>query len=354
MVKFLFLFVGFYLLSGCSNKSKDKNAIKFDYEDVEIKYAENFALKKIDNGYLLELIEPGTTKVTNSYKIYPSKNKKIISLTATLNGMLAELGSQKLLVGISDIHYVFDPTIKKMFRQGKIGVFGGMAENSIEKIIASEATIIFYDLIDDKFPNQEKLQKLGVNVMPIYDWRENHPLAKAEWIKVVGAITGKMKEANAFFDEVEGKYESLKIKGSKYKNRPTVLCGNLISDTWYTPSGENYFAMLIKNAGGNYRYEYTKGTFSLGLTIEQILNDNLNTDFWLNPGYKKKSLILKMNPHAMYLKAFNKNLYCYSKGMNKFWEQSASRPDLVLSDLIHILHPEEKSIQHFNFYSKIN
>lgn len=354
MTKYLFLFITLYFFTACSIHKSDENAFVGDYEEVEIQYAENFKLKKIKNGYLLELIEPGTKKISGTYKIYPSKIKKIISLTATLNGMLAELESQNVVVGISDIDYVYDPILRKKFQKGKIKEYGGIAENSIEKIIASKATVIFYDLIDEKFPNQDKLQKLGIKVMPIYDWRENHPLAKAEWIKVVGAITGKMAEANAIFDEVVNNYKDLTAIGVAYKNGPSVFCGNLIGDTWYTPSGDNYFAIMIGNAGGTYRYEDTKGTFSLGLTIEQILKDNLKTKFWLNPGYKKKSLILKMNPHAKHLHAFKNNLYCYSKGMNKFWEQSALRPDLVLSDLIHIFHPEEKSIGKFHFYTKIN
>lgn len=354
MFKTIFLASILLLLSGCTSSTHNEPIRTGDYDEVEIQYAENFKLNKIENGYLLELLEPGTNIVSDSYKIYPSKNKKIISLTSTLNGMLAILESQDLLVGISDDEHIYDSRIMKLYRKGQIKEFGGQAQNSLEKIISSEANIIFYDIVDEKFPNQEKLKKFGVNVMPIYDWRENHPLAKAEWIKVVGAITGKMSEANAFFDDVVANYNKLKKIGSTFTNHPSVLCGNLIGDVWYTPSGGNYFAMMIKDAGGQYKYESSTGTVSLGLTIEEILKDNLETDFWLNPGFKSKSLILKMNPHIKHLSAFKHNVYCYSKGMRKFWEQSAARPDLVLSDMIHIFHPEEKSIKQFNFYKRIN
>lgn len=353
-MKFLFLSLAICFLSACSNKKNDEIESVGDYEEVEIQYAENFTLKKIEKGYLLELLDPTTKKVDQTYTIHPEKNKKIISLTSTLNGMLAILESQDLLVGISDKSHVYDSKIMKLFRKGQIKEYGDQSRNSIEKIVASNASIIFYDIVDEKFPNQEKLKKFGVNVMPIYDWRENHPLAKAEWIKVVGAITGKMKEANGFFDEVVENYKSLQKVGAKFQDRPTVLCGNLIGDVWYTPSGGNYFAMMIKDAGGKYRYEKTKGTISLGLSIEQILKDNMETEFWLNPGFPKKSSILKMNPHVKHLRAFNNKVFCYSKGMKKFWEQSAARPDLVLSDMIHIFHPEEESIKKLVFYKKIN
>lgn len=352
-MKFFFFTTILFVITGCSNPSKDHDVITGDYEEVEIKYAENFKLKKIEGGYLLELLDPATKKVDQTFTIHPEENEKIISLTSTLNGMLAILESQDLLVGISDKSHVYDPKIMKLYRKGQIKEYGDQTRNSVEKLIASKASIIFYDIVDEKFPNQDKLEKFGVSVMPIFDWRENHPLAKAEWIKVVGAITGKMKEANEFFDMVVENYNSLKKVGSKFENRPTVLCGNLIGDVWYTPSGGNYSAIMIKDAGGKYKYQETKGTVSLRLTIEQVLKDNLETDYWLNPGFYEKSVIEKMNPHAKHLGAFKKNTFCYSKGMSKFWEQSAARPDLVLSDMIHLFHPEEKSIKKLVYYKKV-
>ncbi|NRA13629.1 MAG: ABC transporter substrate-binding protein [Crocinitomicaceae bacterium] len=353
MMKILFLTLIAIVVVSCSAKEDKKRAVFNDPEKIEIKYAENFKLKKIKDGYLLELLEPGTKKISQTYEIYPAENKNIISLTATLNGMLAILNSQDLLVGVSDYDHVYDKKIRSKFKSKRIKEYGGTAQNSVEKLVASKANIIFYDIVDEQFPNQEKLKKFGIQVMPIYDWRENNPLAKAEWIKVVGAITGKMKEANEFFDKVEKNYNDLKKLGRSYSTGPTVLCGNLIGDTWYTPSGGNYFAKLIKDSGGNYRYKNTSGTISLTLSIGQILKDNLKTDIWLNPGYRDKSTILKTNPHSKFLGAFRNNIYCYSNGMKKFWEQSASRPDLVLSDMIHLFHPEERSINHLNFYSQI-
>lgn len=353
MMKFSFLAIVAVLVVSCTASTNNKRPPFEDTEKIEIRYAENFKLKKIKDGYLLQLMKPGTKIVSETYEIYPAENKKIISLTATLNGMLAALNSQDLIVGVSDYDHIYDSTIRSRFNYGAIKEYGGTAQNSVEKLVASKANIIFYDIVDEQFPNQEKLKKFGIQVMPIYDWRENHPLAKAEWIKVVGAITGKMYEANKFFDEVEKNYNVQRNYREKYSNKPTVICGNLIGDTWYTPSGNNYYAMMISDAGGDYRYKETKGNASLALSIEQILNDNLETEIWLNPGYKDKSTILKTNPHAKHLSAFNNKVYCYSNGMKKFWEQSASRPDLVLSDLIILFHPEDKSIGYLNFYSQI-
>jgi iron complex transport system substrate-binding protein len=127
----------------------------------------------------------------------------------------------------------------------------------------------------------------------------------------------------------------------------------LLGDIWYAPVGDSYVAQLIKDAGGSYVYKDSKGTGSLALSIETILKDNANTEIWINPGIETKAKVLKMNPHAKHLNCFN-NMYCYSTNMNKFWEQSASQPNLFLSDLIHVFHPEIKEIKQFTFYKKIN
>ena len=115
--------------------------------------------------------------------------------------MLSILDAQDVLVGISNIDHIYDPTIKKMFKKGAIESYGDKSQNSTEKIIASGATIVFYDVVDEAYEHQSKLKRFGIEVMPIYDWRENHPLAKAEWIKVVGVINlNRMNIHSGFHD----------------------------------------------------------------------------------------------------------------------------------------------------------
>ncbi len=341
------------LFNGCSNDtSPTSDSQKDDWKPVSIEFAKNFNLKRSGDRFLLELYQPGTTEVIQTEILDPSKTKKIISLTATLNGMLCLLNERDRIIGVSSIDYLYDPVLVKRVKSGKIAQFGDATQLSLEKIVKAQPNVILYDIISDKFPNQEKLDRLGIRVLPIYDWRENHPLAKAEWIKVVGALSGKYDEACELYNEIVTNYKTLKAD-SKGETTPTVICGNLIGDYWYTPGGDNYFAMLIKDAGANYRYKDSKGSASLSLSLEQILKDNSETDIWLNPGMIEKKQILQLNPHARLLKAWESKTFCYSGKMNKFWELSAARPDLVLNDLIHVFHPEIDSNYTFEYYGPI-
>ncbi len=353
MIKFLpiILFLFFY---SCQRKA-DGSCCKTEIDDIvelNTHYASNFELIKTNIGYKLNILNPESGEIEKKITLKPNQNHKIISLTSTLNGMISILNQQKQLVGISDINYIYDSTIAQSFYDGKITSFGDETSLSLEKIINSKADIIFYSGFGEKFPHQDKLEKLGITIIPIYDWRENHPLGKAEWIKLVGAITNTEKEALNFFDKITLEYENLCKKASNLKSNTSVLAGSLIGDVWYAPGGESYFAKLIEDAGVQYKYSHTKGTASLQFSIEQILKDNEKTNFWINPGLPTKEKILAIHPKVKFLHAFENNTYCYSSKQSKFWEQSAAMPHLLLNDLINLFHSQKN--EELYFYKKVN
>ncbi len=355
MLKFLSILSLFVLFSCQQNKEKtccEETVI--DSIQVSIDYASNFDLLKTESGYSLSIISPENGEIEKTIEIVPSKKHKIISLTSTLNGMISILHEQKQLVGISNIDFVYDPTITDLYSKNEIIPFGDETALSLEKIISTKADIIFYSGFGDNFPHQEKLEKLGVTIIPIYDWRENHPLGKAEWIKLIGVITDTEADAFTYFEEITLEYEALIEKVNQTKTAPTVLAGSMIGDIWYAPGGESYFAQILSDAKANYRYADSKGTASLQFSIEQILKDNEKTNFWVNPGLSTKTKIISAHPKVKFLPAFNTNTFCYSSRQSKFWEQSAAMPHLLLKDFIHIFHPELELEDELYFYQKVD
>ena len=355
MLKILpFLFLLF--LFSCQQE-KDVNCceiVSLPTFEIKVNYASNFDLVRTNNGYRLLIISPENGEIEKTINITPKKDHKIISLTSTLNGMISILHEQKQLVGISSINYVYDKIISDSYSKGLITSFGDETSLSLEKIINTKADIIFYSGFGEHFPHQEKLEKLGVTIIPIYDWRENHPLGKAEWIKLVGVITNTEENANAYFEEITQEYEALIEKAKSTTTSPSVLAGSIIGDVWYAPGGESYLAQMLNDANVNYRYKESKGTASLQLSIEKILKDNEKTDFWINPGQSTKSKVISSHPKVKFLSALKNNTYCYSSQQSKFWEQSAAMPHLLLKDFISIFHPEIHLEDELYFYNKIN
>lgn len=343
----LFLLIALLFLSCTSSpQSKTERAT----EKIGL-FAKHFKINESGDTRRLEILNPENGKSEFTLDLSTKKKYKVICLSATSVGMFCELGSQESVLGISSEKYIHNKEIRAQFDKGKIQSYGDESALNVERIIASGANLVLYSGFGEEFPYAEQLNRIGIETLPIYDWRENDPLGKAEWIIAIGAICGKEEFARSYFEERVTSYEKLKKKAAQLKNKPSVISGNLLGDIWYTPAGESYVAQLIADAGGNYLFKETKGTGSISLSMEKILASG-EKDIWINPGMTTKKDILEGNPLATKLNSF-KRVYCYSPNMNAFWENSAIQPNYVLEDLIRIFHPELLPEGKFHFYAEI-
>jgi iron complex transport system substrate-binding protein len=117
--------------------------------------------------------------------------------------------------------------------------------------------------------------------------------------------------------------------------------------TWYLPAGDSYMAHFIEDAGGGYKWADTKGDGSLGLNFEAVAPEALTADYWLNIGYvdTREGIAAKDPRYASFQsfktgKLYNNNKKTNDLGSNDYWESGAVNPDVVLADMISILHPE--------------
>lgn len=365
VLKVIFVVVTLFFFASCSDLN-GTDSIKNNNAKNEISYAKTIELFEDSLGCKVHIYNPDTkittryylakknTNTPENYQFIQTPVRSIITLSGTQIGMLSELNSLDLIVGVSSKNYIYNPLVLKNIEANNIKDFGDETLISFEQIIESKAQLLMYSGFTSDFPHAEQLAKAGVICIPDYDWKEQHPLGKAEWIKFFGYLVGKEKPAKTYFDECEKAYNELKKSVATSSSKPTVFCGNLTGTSWFTPAGESYYALLLNDAGANYVYAQTKGVGSLDLSFEKVLNDNIETDYWLNPGIASLQTILKNNGKMSYFDAVkNKKVFCYSPNMNKYWEMSAIQPHYVLSDLIRILHPEKSKAKHSYFYENI-
>ena len=135
----------------------------------------------------------------------------------------------------------------------------------------------------------------------------------------------------------------------------------MYQDQWYVPQGESWAALFMKDAQANYLWADSKGTGSLSLPFETVLDKAQNADYWIAPGdFSSLKEMNESNPHYMEFTAFkNKKVYSYSakkgaKGGILYFELSPTRPDWVLKDLIKILHPELLADHELFFFQKLD
>lgn len=357
-----------FIIAGFTSCNQSKSTEKSSFlRNSEIEFAKTLKIFKKENYTLIHILHPenksvkkyilsdnSKIKIPQDYTLIHTPVKSMITLSGTHIGMLEKLGGLNTIVGVSDKKYINNTEILSNIKKGIIHDFIGEHLLNFEEIITAKATLLMYSGFDSNFPHAEQLEKSGTICLANYDWKENHPLGRAEWIKLFGCLTGKEQEADSYFKQIVKEYNDLKSKAESFEVNATVFSGNLIGDYWYAPAGESYYAKLFKDANSSYVYSNTSGIGSIELSMEKVLTECRNTAFWFNPGYPSLEQVKKSNSKSVYFKAFNdKNVYCYSPNMNLYWEKSAVEPHHVLYDLICILHPEFKKSRALYFYKKL-
>jgi iron complex transport system substrate-binding protein len=347
-------------LYSCGTRHEQK---KEGYTPLRLEFAKNFKLDSCASGIRLSIGEKGG----KTWNFILSEKKpshlasdlvwiripveNFLTLAGTDVGMLAELKEEDRIAGVGNGKTIFSKYVKKNLRNGKIRDFNTWEQIPFEQLMQTGVNVITYSNFGKDYPHAKELEKAGIICLPILDWKEEHPLGKAEWIKLYGYLTGRSEMAKTYFSRLHTSYNNLKKEAQTYTTHPTVFCGNQTGEFWFCPSGESYEAKLIADAGGNYIYKNTKGTGSLSLPPEKVLTTNKETQIWLNPGIDTRELLHKKHPRSVFFDAFNQgNVFCYSARMNYYWENAAVAPDKVLSDLIAIFHRKNKTL---HFYSKL-
>lgn len=331
-----------------------------------VQYAQFFQLEKKENGFQLKIIDPKTKQEALTLHLFEqveqTENKNSILTTTdqfavlsqTVVGMFSEIGATSRISAISNSKYLYNKKLKGRIAQKTLFEIGELHNSSIEYILQTHSDVILFSGFGNSLPQQEKLQKLGIKSIPLYDWRETTPLGKAEWIKLIGALTGKFKEANQYFEKIKKEYNRLKTVAKSTSQKPSVLAGNKFGEIWYTPAGESFVAQFFADANLDYVYKNTEGTGSLEKSFEQIIAEAAQSSLWINCEVPSAKRLLENNPKLKFIDAFPENTYCYSHNMNHFWELSAIQPHFVLHDLISIAHPELISTDTMYFYKKID
>ncbi|RXR17708.1 ABC transporter substrate-binding protein [Flavobacterium amnicola] len=287
--------------------------------------------------------------------------KSVVATSTTHISSLVMLEVENTLIGFPHLDYISSEKVRKNIDSGKVKELGNNQTLNVEVAIDLAPSVIIGYGLDNHNPSLDNLEKSGLKVILNGDWNEQSPLGKAEWIKFFGALYGKEKEANVLFKSIKDEYENALTIAKKAKSHPTVLAGAMFEEIWYVPQGQSWGSLFLKDAGASYLWANEIGTGGLSLSFEKVFEKAQNADFWIGPGqFNSLEEMVKTNPHYAQFKAFKtKQVYSYSLKKGKtggliYFEESPNRPDLVLKDLIKILHPELLTDYELHFFQKLN
>ena len=356
----LLAFISFLFIQ-CKNESKSEAAI---ISQNSVHYAKGFSIQNYD-GYSVVTVKNPWPKATKTYTyilkekngivpdslkrnlIIPIPIKTIVVTSTTHIPSLEMLNEVNTLVGFPHADYISSEKVRARIDAGNVKELGNNQDLNTEVILNLQPSVIIGYGIDNKNPTLDNLQKSGLKVMLNGDWNEETALGKAEWIKFFGALYGKQKEAGEIFTTIEKDYLKTIEIAKRANYTPTILAGDMFEDRWYLPKGTSWGSLLLKQANGTYLWQEISGTGSLSLSFETVFEKAKNADIWITSGqFSSLQEMTDMNPHYAKFDAFrNKNVYSFSGKKGKtggilYYELAPNRPDIVLKDIVRILHPE--------------
>jgi iron complex transport system substrate-binding protein len=274
----------------------------------------------------------------------------IVTANYGMNSAIEALGLADRVVGVSSFRGVTVPRLKRRIAEGKILEVGGGTHSNIEKTLAlaPDLFLTFYSAYP-QFNMHPKLWETGLRAVPLSDHTEPTPLARAEWIKFLALFFDREREANRIFNGIVERYQQVAQAAKGMTNRPQVLAGFSSSrDVWHLHGGRNYMASLIHDAGGEYFWKDEIHGSLVYVGFERMFDTAIETESWVTGGFLPPTLgvLRKQQPVLSWLKPVQEeNVLNPGKGLAPFapmpyHDQSLDKPDVVLADLIHLLHPE--------------
>lgn len=330
------------LAVGCRNSFPDKSV-------TSCRYARNFDVVTVKSGNgdeakAVVTISPHDGSRDTLLVKRPLGN--VICMSSSHVACLSQIGMDSVITAVSGLDYISDPDILARLHASDRPVYDIGYDSSLdyERILSlNPDLLVTYTVSSAEPPYMSKLRSLGVPVLVIHDHLEDHPLARAEYMRLFGVLTGCSDHADTVFDNIEKRYLSM-LKTVQPESKVKVLMNIPYADAWYVPGNENYMSHLVRDAGGEVLGAVKGMAASSVISIEKAFMLSQDADVWLNPGHCSTRdelagvhhLFPSFGPVKNDLPIYNNTLKMTLKGGNDFWESGAVRPDLVLEDLIAI------------------
>ena len=296
---FCLLLLGALALFGCAQKEQAVQTTGPDWStltvqrQVPLAHADQFSLTEYDQGYtLLDIPTSGRFLIVpegegvpggmdeDIVPLYMPLDRIYLTATSSMDyfRVLNSIGSIRLSGTDENGWYIEEA--KEALKNGSMLFAGKYSAPDYELIfvekcdLAIESTMIYHT------PKvKEQLEKLGVPVLVERSSYESDPLGRMEWIKVYGALLGKLPEAEALFDAEAQAVEPLL---SQPKTDRTVAFFYITTTgTANVRKSDDYVPKMIAMAGGRYVFDDLDSGSALStvnMTMESFYDGAKNAD----------------------------------------------------------------------------
>lgn len=321
-----------------------------EYSDtISIKYAKGLKVDYADKGIrvIISNPDPSARASRPDTIIIRQSSSRFICTTALQLGNFEVLGLEGKIVGMNSLRNIFSAKIKEQIKAGQTVTIGKEGNFDLETVIAARPDFILVSA--SKHGGFEALKECNIPLIPHHGYKETNPLGQAEWIKLIGLLTGETKRANAVFDDVEKKYLALKQEVEEAcgegKKLPTIISGRQLRDGWYIVGGKSYMAQIFKDAGAEYVMKDNEESGGVTLDFESVYAKGIHADFWQTDGSFEgdftMSTLADEDERYTTMDAYkNGNVIFCNLSQTPYRELAGVQPHFMLADFVKALHPE--------------
>ena len=264
--------------------------------------------------------------------------------------MLRALGVSDRIVAVGG-HNSYDDDLRQKARSGEIQQigYGWHMPPTLDALVAARPDVLIQRMADLTHTQHiERVEALGIPVVPTFVNVEPHYMGRVAWVLLMGLLTGKEAEAEAFVAQVAREVDRLKALAAEQPRRSVLW-------SWYQSAGNrwgvtqrNADAALIRDANAELVLgaadDPQRDTYS-ELSTERLLRDATGADCWMI----REPLAAVFDDRAVLsrFKAYQDGCVYWAPGKRnpaadawEMWEMGTIRPDWLLGDIAKMLHPE--------------
>ncbi|HAF27666.1 MAG TPA: hypothetical protein DCG75_01340 [Bacteroidales bacterium] len=370
------IFISFSCTRENSNSNNQKNELS---KDVILEYAKGFSIEDRESYQIVTIRNPWQgaegveykyvlidknikiPKYLKKYTIIRTPIERVVCLSTTHVAFIDVINKSNTIVGISGLDYVNNKKIRKAINQQKVFDVGYDSNLNYELIVSLKPDLVItYGVGGQVSSYNQRLNDLGIKTIIVAEYLETDPLGKLEWIKLIASLYNEEEHANLYFNKAEQEYNQLVELTKTVNTKPKVLFGLPWKDAWYVPGGKSFLAKMVDDAGGEYIWKENQMRESIPFDVESIFINASDAEVWLNTGtVNNKQDILKLDERFkdftpfQKAKIYNNNLQINEFGGIDYWESGLVQPQIVLKDMIKIIHPELLPDHELAFYKII-
>ena len=299
--------------------------------------------------------------IESSVVFIPIPLRRVATTSATHIGFLYALGVLDSVVAMSNPDWVYNHP------SHEVANIGEDINIAMEPLLLAKPDVLFASSYGQNSQQIARVAEAGIPVVYLAEWQEQHPLARAEWLRFVAAFFGKTALADSILEEVRKAYgdEGARMKDKRQNGADSeisetnvispsscvhypasIMSGASYRGTWYVPSGTTYMGCLFRDAGAAYTFADERTNGSIPLTMEQALRAFSDADVWVGANARTMEELRAIDEHHTWFKAYQTGrVYHFygrtnSTGGNDFWETGVVHPEIILRDLQWALYPD--------------